>query len=171
MVLILLLLCHTFLLWLWRTRRLPLGRLGLCFWTMAVGPPFISGYDLLEEIWFFGNGLNQVIINWGSFCSGSRSCGTNFATTRFMPRSCSKISDTAVFGSPRSAPSSHRQLPVFVDCSLCMFNILRGSACCEPCGTWISQQILDHHWSVCATLVALLSHLELCFETWLNNYK
>ena len=37
-----------------------------------------------------------------SFCSG-----TNFATTCFMPRSCVKISDTIVFGIPRSASGSH----------------------------------------------------------------
>ena len=49
-----------------------------------------------------------------SFCSGSRSCRTNFATTLFMPRSCVKISGTVLFGIPRSASSSrtvsHRSL-------------------------------------------------------------
>ena len=40
-----------------------------------------------------------------SFCSGSRSCGTNFAMTGFMPRSCVNISDTV--GISRSASSSH----------------------------------------------------------------
>ena len=42
-----------------------------------------------------------------SFCSGNRSCGLNFATTHFMPRSCVNISDTVVFGIPRSASGSH----------------------------------------------------------------
>ena len=48
---------------LWRTRRLPLGRLGLRFWITAADPPFIPGCDLLEEMWFIGGGLNQVISN------------------------------------------------------------------------------------------------------------
>ena len=42
-----------------------------------------------------------------SFCSGSRSCRTHFATVCFMPRSCIKISHTVVFGIPRSASNSH----------------------------------------------------------------
>ena len=41
-----------------------------------------------------------------SFCSGSRSHRTHFATTHFMPRSCIKISDSVVFGIPRSASCS-----------------------------------------------------------------
>ena len=42
-----------------------------------------------------------------SFCSGSRSHGTSFATTCFTPKSCIKISDTVVFGIPRSASGSY----------------------------------------------------------------
>ena len=97
------------LLRVWRTRWLPLGQLGLHFWIIAVDPGFISGYDRLEEIWFIGSGLNQII----SKCSmmflllGSRSHGTNFATTHFVSRSWVKISDTVVFGIPRAASSSH----------------------------------------------------------------
>ena len=65
-------------------------------------------YNLLEEIWFTGSSLNQVISNCRcSLCSGSRSCRMHFAITHFTPRSCIKISDTVVFGVPRSAPSSH----------------------------------------------------------------
>ena len=41
-----------------------------------------------------------------SFCSGSSSHRTNFATC-CMPRSCIKISDTVGFGIPRSASCSH----------------------------------------------------------------
>ena len=41
-----------------------------------------------------------------SFCSGSRSCGMNFATMHSMPRSHVKIPDTAVLGIPRPASSS-----------------------------------------------------------------
>ena len=94
---------------MWRTRWLPLGWLGLPFQIIAVDPWFISGYDLLEEIWFIGGGLNQVIsnINTCSFCSGSRSHRMDFAMTHFMPRSCIKVLDTVVLGIPRSASSSH----------------------------------------------------------------
>ena len=42
-----------------------------------------------------------------SFCSGSRSCGTNFTMICFMPRSCIRISDTVLLGIPRLASSSH----------------------------------------------------------------
>ena len=42
-----------------------------------------------------------------SFCSGSRIRKANFATRRFMPRSCIEILDTVVSGIPRSASSSH----------------------------------------------------------------
>ena len=44
---------------------------------------------------------------WCSFCSGSRSCGMNFATTHFRLRACVKILDSVLFGIPRSASSSH----------------------------------------------------------------
>ena len=92
-----------------RTRWLPLGQLDLCFPIIVVDSPYISGYDLLEEIWHIGGGLNQVIRNCSmiSFCSGSKSRRTNFATTCSMPRSCIKISDTVVFRISRSASSSH----------------------------------------------------------------
>ena len=95
------------LLWAWRTRQLPLECLGLCFWTTAIDPRFISGYDPLEEIWFIGKQLNQVISNSRcSFCSGSKSHGMNFTVTCFMPRFCIKISDAVVLGIPRSVSSS-----------------------------------------------------------------
>ena len=65
-----------------------------------------------------------------SFWSSSRSHRTNFATTCFMPRSCIKISDTVVFGIPRS-DSSSRTITDLYDCSPCTLNILRCSACCR----------------------------------------
>ena len=60
------------------------------------------------QIWLIGYSLNQVISNCNTmfFYSGSRSRGTNFATTCFMLRYCSEISDTIIFGIPRSASSS-----------------------------------------------------------------
>ena len=42
-----------------------------------------------------------------SFCSSSRSCRMNFATTCFTSRSCVQSSDTVVCGIPRSASNSH----------------------------------------------------------------
>ena len=101
-----------------------------------------------------------------SFYSGSRSHGTNFATTRFLPRSCIKISDTVVFGIPRSASSSHtasRQSLLIVAC------ILRCSACCRPSRTWITFnnfstifEAFVPHFYLCCTLCiipeSLLNH-------------
>ena len=61
----------------------------------------LRSYDLFEEIWFISRGSNQVISSCSMmFCSGSKSCRTNLAMTRFMPRSCVKISDTVVLESP-----------------------------------------------------------------------
>ena len=98
-----------------------------------------------------------------SFCSGSRSHGTNFATTRFMPRSCVKISDTVVFGIPRSASSSRCQSLIFVDCSPRMVNILRCSACGR---TWITFnrfltifEAFVPHFCLCCTHCIILKSL------------
>ena len=65
-----------------------------------------------------------------SSCSGSRSHGTNFATTHFMPKPCVNPQISFSF--------SHCQSPMFVDCSPYMFNTLRCSACCRPSTTWIT---------------------------------
>ena len=91
-----------------------------------------------------------------SFWSSNRSCGTNFATTNFMPRSCVKISDTVVLGIPRSTSSSHCQLLTFVDCSRYLFNILRCSACCRPSRMWITFKTFS------ATFEASVPHFYLC---------
>ena len=40
-----------------------IGMLGLHFHIIVVDPWFLSSYDLLKEIWFIGNILNQVISN------------------------------------------------------------------------------------------------------------
>ena len=61
----------------------------------------------------------------------------NFATTRFMPRSCIKISDTVVFGQI-SFWFSHCQSLIFADCSPDTFNVLSCSACCRPSRTCIT---------------------------------
>ena len=105
-----------------------------------------------------------------SFWSSNRSCGTNFATTNFMPRSCVKISDTVVLGIPRSTSSSHCQLLTFVDCSLYRVNILRCCACCRPSRTWITFQrfctifeaFVPHFYFHCTHCIipgSLLNHL------------
>ena len=49
--------------------------------------------------------------SWNSFCCRDRRRGTNFAATRFLPRSSVKICETIVRGIPRSSNSrtvSHR---------------------------------------------------------------
>lgn len=38
-------------------------RSGLCFQIKDLDPPFISGHDLLEEIWYTGSGLSRVVCN------------------------------------------------------------------------------------------------------------
>ena len=93
------------LLWACRTKRLPLGQLGL----------HLGSYDSSSVMTFFRKSGSLVVV-WikslapaaqCSFCCGIRSHGTNFVMTHFMPRSCIKTSDTVVFGIPRSASSSH----------------------------------------------------------------
>ena len=84
-----------------------IGTTGPLFPDHSCRPQFFPSYDLLEEIWLIGSSLNQVIGSTMFLFSGSRSCGTNFSKTHFMPRSCIKILDTVVFGIPRSASSSH----------------------------------------------------------------
>ena len=51
-----------------------------------------------------------------------------------MPRSCVKnLRHSSFWNPPISFWFLHCQSPVFIDCSLCMFNILSHSACCRPC--------------------------------------
>ena len=64
---------------------------------------FLRKSGSLVEVWV----KSLVTAAQCSFCSVSRSHGTNFANAHFMLRSCIKISDTVVFGIPRSASSSH----------------------------------------------------------------
>ena len=92
-----------------------------------------------------------------SFCSGSRSCKTNFATTRFMSRSCVKISDTVVFTIPRSASSSHTVSHQSLSIATwTRFNILRCSACCRPSRTWITFNRFSNIFE------AFVTHFYLC---------
>ena len=83
-----------------------------------------------------------------SFCSGSWSHGTNFATTHFMPRSCSKILDTIVFGIPRSSSSSHTVS--------CWSLLIAARTCSTFSGVWHFQQIPNHLWKV------FVPHFHLC---------
>ena len=62
---------------------------------------FLRKSYLLIVVW-----IKSLATAAWSFCSGSRSHRLNFATTHFMPRSCIKISDSVVFGIPRSASCS-----------------------------------------------------------------
>ena len=140
-------------------RRLALGWLGLRFWIIAVDPGFISGYNLLEEIWLIGIGLNLVISSC-SRMSCSRSHGINFATTHFMPRSCIKISHTE-FGIPRSASYSH--------IIICWYLLIADHTCSTFSGFLLVSGFPEHgslstdsgasmkhfcHTFICATLIA-----------------
>ena len=86
-----------------------IGRTGPSFLDHSHTPSIHLQYDLLKEIWFLNNGLNQVITTAAhcSFCSGGRSHEKTCAKTCFMPRSCVRILDTVGLGIPRSASSSH----------------------------------------------------------------
>jgi len=58
-----------------------------------------------------------AIAAWNSFRSHDRSCGTDFATTRFLPRSSVKICETIVRAIPRSSSNSrtvNRQFSLIV---------------------------------------------------------
>ena len=67
-----------------------------------------------------------AIVAQCSFCSSSKSCGTNFASTRFMLKSCIKISDIVDFQNPQiSFQFLHCQSLIFVDCG-CTHSTLSG---------------------------------------------
>ena len=98
---------------------------------------------------------------WCSFCSSSRSHRTNFAMKHFMPRSCVKVSDTVVFGVPRSASSSHtvgRQSLLIAACTHSTFSGVllvgglpeHGSLSTD---SWPSLKYLWHTF-ICAALIA-----------------
>ena len=106
-----------------------------------------------------------------SFCSGSKSCGTNFAMTCFMVRSCIKISDTVVFGIPRSASSSHtvsrRSLLIAAHTHSTFSDVLLVG---RPSRTWITfntflsmfETFVPHfylHCTHCIVPKSLLNHL------------
>ena len=69
----------------------------------------LQSYDLLEEIWLIGSDLNQVISNCSTlfFLLWLQKPQNKFCRDTFHAKSCGKISDTVVFGIPRSPSSSH----------------------------------------------------------------
>ena len=95
------------LLWAWRTKRLPLGWLGLPIQITAIDPPLISGYDL-EEIWFIGSGLNKVISNCSTMflLLWQQKPRIEFCHDTFHTKILHQNLGPSSFGMPRSAPSS-----------------------------------------------------------------
>ena len=97
-----------------------------------------------------------------SFCSGSRSHGTNSAMIHLMPRPCIKISDTAVFGTPRWASSSctlsHRSL-LIAACTRSTSSGVLLVAGLPECGSFStdSQPSLKCLWQyfICTSLIVL----------------
>ena len=79
-------------------------KLGFCFRVMAINPQLISSYDLFEEMCITVRKSTATSAQ-NSFCCCDLSCGTSFATTCFIPRSCIKICETIVCGIPRSSNS------------------------------------------------------------------
>ena len=98
-----------------------------------------------------------------------RNYGTNFATTRFMPRPCIKISDTVVFESPVSFWFSHCQMPIFAACSPYTVNILRCSACCRPSRMWVTFNRLSTTFEPCVPHFYFCSTHCIVSESLLNH--
>ena len=103
--------------------------------------------------------------------SGSRSCGTKFAGKGFVLRSYIKISDTGVFGIPRSASSSHtvrhRSLLIAVrTCSIFSGVLVSGLPEHGSLST-DSQASSKHlcHTFICATFIA--SSLKAFWIIWM----
>ena len=145
----------------WRTRQLPLGWLSLHFWIIAVDSPFISDYAFLKT-------AGSLVAVWirsfataaqCSLCSGNRSHKTNFAMTCFMPRSCIKILDTVVSGIPRS-PSSSLTVTCLSLLPIRTHSIFSGDLLFQAFQSLDHfQQILNHLWSIFATLLFVLHSL------------
>ena len=92
-----------------------------------------------------------------SFCPGSRSHGSNFATTHFIPRSSVKILGTVDFGIPRSASSSCIVSPRSLLIAACTHSTSSGDLLAAGLPEGGShQQILNHLWSACAALLFAL---------------
>ena len=98
-----------------------------------------------------------------SFCSGSRSYGMNFATTRYMPRSCVKISDTVGFGILRSASRSRtvsRPYLLTAACTCSTFSGVLLVAGLPECGS-LSTDTVPHFYMCCTHCIIperLLNH-------------
>ena len=89
-----------------------------------------------------------------SFCSGRRN---KFCHDTFHARILHQNFRHRSFWNPQiSFWFSHCQLPIFVDCSPDIFNILRCSACCRPSRTWITFKRFS------TILEAFMSHFYLC---------
>ena len=119
---------------------------------------FLRKFGSLVAVWIKA----LATAGYGSFCSGSRSCGMNFATTCFMPISCVKILDRVVFGIPRSASSSstvsHQSL-LIAACTCSTFSGALLVAGLPECGSLStdSQPSLKHLYQIfiCTALIAL----------------
>ena len=134
--------------------------------TLYIGQRCLSplqSYSLLEETWFTGSGLNQVISNCSMMflllCD--QKLRNKFCNGMFHAKICVKISDTVVFGVPRSAGSSravsHRSLLIVAHTPSTLTGVLlaaglpeRGSLSAD------SQPSLKRvcHTFICAALIA-----------------
>ena len=135
-----------------------------CMWNNDTAVPFKEApmIHLLEETWFIASGLNQVISN----CSLMflllfwQSHRTNSAMKHFMPRSRVKISDTVVLQSPDQLLVL--TLSVIALCWLQAMYVQHSQVFCllqDFQNVDQLQQILDPHWSICATLLFALHSL------------
>ena len=134
----------------------------------------LQRYDSLEEIWFIGNSLNQVISN----------CSTMFLllwrkklwaslAVMFHAKILRQSLGHSSLGTPRSASASlteRGQSLIFADCSPYTFHTLRCSAGCRPSRTQITfnrfstifEGFVPHFYLCCTHCIvpeSLLNHL------------
>ena len=129
-------------------------------WFQFGEKPEVTGH----KIWLIGSGLNRVISNCSTvflLLWQQRSQETNFAMTCLMPRSCVKISETVVFGIPRSASSSptatHQSLLIAARTRSTFSGVLLVAGLPEHGSlSTDSQPSLKHlcHAFICAALIA-----------------
>ena len=107
---------------------------------------FVSGSqlhprELLEESWFVGSGLSQVISNCSTMflLLWQQKLQNEFCHKRFHAKSLCLSLRLSSFWNPQiSLQFLHCQLLIFVDCSPYTFKVLKYSAYCRPCRTWIT---------------------------------
>ena len=91
----------------WLVWTLPLWRLLFSFRIVTINPWFITSNNLLKDIFIITEHFQVVLSALRvKLCSVVSNFGMNFAHTRVIPKILFEISQTLVFGIPRSFSSS-----------------------------------------------------------------